>query len=85
MVETLHERVLSILDNIKPVLWHKNPDTSYDSQYPYLSQQRKELLTVVHTFLTALHRPHIRSHGKAEEPCYRQQLLCWTRNKGSSN
>lgn len=62
MVETLHERVSSILDNIKPVLWHKNPDTSYDSQYPYLSQQRKELLTVVHTFLTALHRPHIRSH-----------------------
>lgn len=62
MVGVLHQQALAILDNTKPVLRHQNPDTSWDSQYPYLPQQREELLTIVFTFLTALHRPHISAH-----------------------
>ncbi|KAJ6005700.1 hypothetical protein N7451_003644 [Penicillium sp. IBT 35674x] len=50
------------LVSTKPVLRHHNPDTSWDSQYPYLPQQREELFTIVFTFLTALHRPHINAH-----------------------
>lgn len=62
MVGVLHQEVLSILDGTKPVLRQQNPDTSWDSQYAYLPQQREELLTIVYTFLTALHRPHISAH-----------------------
>lgn len=62
MVGVLHQQALSILDGTKPVLRHQNPDTSWDSQYPYLPQQREEVLTIVYTFLTALHRPHISAH-----------------------
>ncbi|OGM45258.1 hypothetical protein ABOM_006450 [Aspergillus bombycis] len=62
MVGVLHQEALSILDGTKPVLRHQNPDTSWDAQHAYLPQQREELLTVVYTFLTALHRPHISTH-----------------------
>lgn len=62
MVGVLHQQALSILDSTKPVLRYQNPDTSWDSQYTYLPQQREELLTIVYTFLTALHRPHISAH-----------------------
>ncbi|KAE8362189.1 fungal-specific transcription factor domain-containing protein [Aspergillus caelatus] len=65
MVGTLHEQVLTILKGIKPALRHQDPDTSCDSQYHYLPQQREELLTVVYTFLMALHRPHISSHAQS--------------------
>jgi hypothetical protein len=61
-VGVLHQEVLSILDGTKPVLRHQNPDTSWDSQHAYLPQQREELLTIVYTFLMALHRPHISAH-----------------------
>lgn len=62
MVGVLHQQVLAILDNTKPVLRHQNPDTSWDLQFPYLAQQREELVTIVFTFLTALHRPHLSTH-----------------------
>lgn len=67
MVGVLHQQALSILNNTKPVLRHQNPDTSWDSRCPYLPQLREELLTIVYTFLTALHRPHINTHVESLE------------------
>jgi hypothetical protein len=58
-IQALHDQVLLLSDKLPPYLRHKNPDTSLDSKYQYLPQQREELLTVVNLFLMTLHRPHI--------------------------
>ncbi|KAK9350789.1 hypothetical protein V1523DRAFT_398937 [Lipomyces doorenjongii] len=65
VVAALHDQALSIVENTTPVLRHQNPDTSWDSKYLYLPQQREEILSIVYTFLTALHRPHITSHAES--------------------
>ncbi|KAK9431766.1 hypothetical protein V1505DRAFT_354701 [Lipomyces doorenjongii] len=65
VVAALHDQALSIVENTTPVLRHQNPDTSWDSEYLYLPQQREEILSIVYTFLTALHRPHITSHAES--------------------
>lgn len=63
----IQEEVLSILDNVTLVLGHRNPDTSKDSQYTYLPLQREEILTIVYTFITALHRPHIAARVESRD------------------
>ncbi|KAE8372615.1 fungal-specific transcription factor domain-containing protein [Aspergillus bertholletiae] len=75
MVGTLHEQVLTILTSTKPALRYQDPDTSCDSQYPYLPQQREELLTVVYTFLMALHRPHISSHMQSRRAVLQAAII----------
>lgn len=74
-VGILHKQVLAILDNTKPVLRHESPDTSWDSQYLYLPQQREEILTVTYTFLTALHRPHISTHVQSRRAVLQATLV----------
>jgi hypothetical protein len=59
IVRTLHDQVISLLNEVPPSLRPKNPDTSWDLEYPYLRQQREEILTIQNLFLMALHRPHI--------------------------
>lgn len=62
VIQRLHDQVNSILDQLPPTLRHWNPNKSWDDQYPYLSQQREDILTKANLLLMALHRPHIEHH-----------------------
>jgi hypothetical protein len=64
-IQTLHDEVILILDDAPPLLRSTNPDTSWDSQYPSLPQQREELLILVQLLLITLHRPHIASRRES--------------------
>ncbi|KAF7591321.1 hypothetical protein BBP40_001697 [Aspergillus hancockii] len=59
IIQTLHEQVISLLENVPPYLRFKGPDTSWDAEHPYLPQLREEVFMTGNLFLMTLHRPHI--------------------------
>ncbi|KAL4810659.1 fungal-specific transcription factor domain-containing protein [Aspergillus unguis] len=65
VVKTLHEEIMSLLDETPPTLRLKNPDTTWDLEHPYLPQLRQELQVMINLFLIGLHRPHIVSHAES--------------------
>ena len=54
---------------------HSNPDTSWDSQYPYLPQQREQLLTLANAILMSLHRPHIVAHSESRRAALQAAIV----------
>ncbi|PYH82074.1 hypothetical protein BO82DRAFT_334429 [Aspergillus uvarum CBS 121591] len=61
-VRSIHDRILSLLDNLPPVHRPVHPDTSWDSTYVHIPKQRQQIATAAHSFLMALHRPHSKTH-----------------------
>lgn len=62
VVRTLHEKIISSLDELPAFLRLKNSDTTWDLEFPYLPQLRHELKVMANLFLMTLHRPHIISN-----------------------
>ncbi|KAM0247624.1 hypothetical protein ACHAQJ_009764 [Trichoderma viride] len=62
VVRTLHEDIISLVEALPAFLRLKNPDTTWDVDYPYLPQLRQELQVMTNLFLMTLHRPHIISN-----------------------
>ena len=62
IVRRLSDDVLRKLDELPPTARPNNPDTSWDSTYPYLPRQREYIATFANSFLIALHRPHAAMH-----------------------
>lgn len=59
VVQQVHDQVNRIMDRLPPTLRHEHPDLSWDEQYPYLRQQREDIVTKANLILMALHRPHL--------------------------
>lgn len=62
VVMRLHEEVLRGLADLPPASNPLNPDTSWDTTYTWLPKLRQIMLTFAHSFLIALHRPHVATH-----------------------
>lgn len=75
VVQGLHSQVNAILDGVPPTLRHENPDTSWDSQYPSLIQQREDILTKANLFFMALHRPHIVTHAESRRAALQAAIV----------
>jgi hypothetical protein len=65
VVRRLQDDVLNKLKELPPTARPNNPDTSWDSKYPYLSLQREHILSFAYSFLVALHRPHAGVHEES--------------------
>ena len=61
-VQTIHQEVQSLLNNLPPALRPSFPDTGWDIQRPQLPALRQRLLTTTNIFLLALHRPYVSTH-----------------------
>jgi len=57
-VKVLHDKIVSILDNLPRVLHPEDPDTSWDMRIPELPGNREEVLCLANSVLLALHRPY---------------------------
>ncbi|KAJ5094429.1 hypothetical protein N7456_010290 [Penicillium angulare] len=66
-VKTIHNRVLSLLNNLPTVHRVINPDISWDSTHVHIPKQRQQIATAAHSFLMALHRPHSKTHVASRE------------------
>jgi len=75
VIQRLHNQVNMMLDGVPPTLRHENPDTSWDSQYPYLLQQREDILSKANLFLMALHRPHIATHAESRRAALQAAIV----------
>ncbi|EHK20805.1 uncharacterized protein TRIVIDRAFT_153605 [Trichoderma virens Gv29-8] len=62
IVRTLHEEITSMVEALPAFLRLKNPDTAWDTDFPYLPQLRQEVQVMTNVFLMTLHRPHIISN-----------------------
>lgn len=87
IVKRLQDDVLRNLEDLPPTSRPNNPDTSWDSAYPYLPRQREHILTHAHSFLVALHRPHATAHEESRRVAIssslatleaQQRLFAWT-------
>ncbi|KIV91559.1 hypothetical protein PV10_06087 [Exophiala mesophila] len=75
VVQQLHDRVNHIMDRLPPTLRHERPNLSWDNQYPYLRQQREDILTKANLVLMALHRPHIKYRAEARRAALQAALV----------
>jgi hypothetical protein len=66
-IKAIHDQTLTMLDQTTPVLRSENPNTSWDTEYPYLPQQREEIRSLAYSFIASLHRPHISTHIESRE------------------
>lgn len=57
LVQSIHQEMMILLDELPPALRPSYPDTSWDQQMPHLPALRQRILTTANTFLLALHRP----------------------------
>lgn len=55
LIQNLHKEADAIVEDVPATLRYENPDTSWDTQYPYLLQQREDIITLTNLFLMALH------------------------------
>ncbi|GAB1194137.1 hypothetical protein APSETT444_003378 [Aspergillus pseudonomiae] len=67
IIKGLHEQVISLLENVPPYLRFKNPDPSWDREYPFLPQLREEVFMTANLFLMTLHRPHILASAESRK------------------
>ncbi|OGM45642.1 hypothetical protein ABOM_006227 [Aspergillus bombycis] len=67
IIKGLHEQVISLLENVPPYLRFKNPDPSWDGDYPFLPQLREEVFMTANLFLMTLHRPHILANAESRK------------------
>ena len=74
VVQTLHEEIMSLANEVPPSLRLKNPDITWDLEHPYLPQLRQELQVMLNLFLMALHRPHVISHGESRKAALQAAL-----------
>lgn len=65
VVQTLHEEIMSLANEVPAFLRLKNADTTWDLEHPYLPQLRLELQVMLNLVLMALHRPHVISQGES--------------------
>lgn len=63
LIQSTHDRILSLLSGLPPVHRPMNPDTSWDASYPHIPKQRQQISTAANSFLMALHTPHARTHA----------------------
>ncbi|KAK6376592.1 hypothetical protein LTS17_007187 [Exophiala oligosperma] len=75
VVERLHDQVNIIMDRLPLTLRHGNPDLSWDDQYPYLRQQREDVLTKANLMLVALHRPHIKYRAESRRAALQASIV----------
>ena len=75
VVQQLHDRVNHIMDRLPPTLRHERPNLSWDNQYPYLPQQREDVLTKANLVLMALHRPHIKYRAEARRAALQAAIV----------
>lgn len=75
LVKTIHDRILSLINNLPPVHRLGNPDRSWDSSHRHIPKQRQQIATAAHSFLLALHRPHSKSHATSREAAIESALL----------
>ncbi|KIV79770.1 hypothetical protein PV11_07314 [Exophiala sideris] len=64
-IQVLHDQLTTMLDNVPVTLRHQNPDTSWDSRYPYLKQHRELVLIYANLYLMTLHRPHVAHYAES--------------------
>ncbi|KAK5035458.1 hypothetical protein LTS07_002896 [Exophiala sideris] len=64
-IQVLHDQLTTMLDDVPVTLRHQNPDTSWDSRYPYLKQHRELVLIYANLFLMTLHRPHVAHYAES--------------------
>lgn len=75
IVQQLHDRVNRIMDWLPPTLRHELPNLSWDDQYPYLCQQREDILTKANLMLMALHRPHIKYRAESRRSALQAAIV----------
>jgi hypothetical protein len=75
IIQNLHGEVNTIMEGVPATLRYKNPDTSWDSQYHYLPQQREDIMTYANLFLMALHRPHIVIHAESRRAALKASIV----------
>jgi hypothetical protein len=74
VVRRLHEEISSLVEALPAFLRLKNPDTTWDLDYPYLPQLRQELQVMTNLFLMTLHRPHIISNLESRKAALQAAL-----------
>ena len=74
VVQTLHEEIMSLSNEVPPSLRLKNADTTWDLEHPYLPQLRQELQVMLNLFLMSLHRPHVISYGESRKAALQAAL-----------
>ena len=62
VVQTLHEEIKVLVNEVPVFLRLKNADTAWDRDHPYIPLLRQELQVMLNLLLMALHRPHIISN-----------------------
>jgi len=74
LVQTIHGRILSLINNLPPVHRLANPDRSWDLSHRHIPKQRQQIATAAHSFLLALHRPHSKSHATSRDAAIESAL-----------
>jgi hypothetical protein len=74
IVQTLHEEIMSLMDELPPFLRLKNADTTWDLEHQYLPQLRLELQVMLNLFVMGLHRPHILSNEESRRAALQAAL-----------
>ncbi|PLB53289.1 hypothetical protein P170DRAFT_404297 [Aspergillus steynii IBT 23096] len=74
IVQTLHEEIMLLMDELPPFLRLKNADTTWDLEHQYLPQLRQELQVMLNLFVMALHRPHIISNEESRRAALQAAL-----------
>ncbi|KEF60415.1 uncharacterized protein A1O9_01976 [Exophiala aquamarina CBS 119918] len=75
VTQRLHNEVNNIMDLLPPTLRYENPDKSWDDEYPYLNQQREDILTKANLILMALHRPHMEHHVESHRAALQAAIV----------
>ncbi|TVY60589.1 hypothetical protein Focb16_v003166 [Fusarium oxysporum f. sp. cubense] len=66
-VMNLDRDVRGMLERLPPAIRQNNPDTTWDSQCPWIVQQRHTVAVIAHSFLLSLHRNHISLHQESRQ------------------
>ncbi|OQV06855.1 Fungal specific transcription factor domain-containing protein [Cladophialophora immunda] len=75
IVEQLHDQVNRIMNRLPLTLRHEHPNLSWDNQYPYLRQQREDILTKANLMLIAIHRPHMMYRAEARRAALQAAIV----------
>jgi len=76
VIQTIHDEVRALLDDLPPAMRLKNPDMSWDSRCPHLPKQRQHAFNAASAFLLALHRPHVVEHPESRHAAIEAALNC---------
>jgi hypothetical protein len=73
-VADLQDKVITLIDALPPIARPSEPDISWDLQLPDFPRKRQQLLCAANSFLMALHRSHITTHGTSRRAAIQAAL-----------